>query len=157
MKGRKRLPTKTKELKGTLQPCRANKKEPKVAIMKPDCPEWLPEEAREFYHEISDMLKDMNIIGKADKTMLSLFANTYMEWRQANDFLKERKATSYTTISTAGDKIYKAYPEVAMRSDAARRLQSLASEFGLSPASRSKVSTLDQEDEDPMAKLLGNS
>ena len=156
MAGRKRKPTKQKELSGTLQPCRTNKKEPKLSIEKPLVPDWLPDYAQEFWHEISDLLIKMDVLTKADRTALALFANTYAEYRKADAFLQEH-GFSYETTNTQGDKMHRAYPEQAIRSDSHRRLMSLMSEFGMTPASRSKVSSGSGAEEDPFEVYMKNA
>jgi phage terminase small subunit len=53
-----------------------------------------------------------------------------------------------------GDTMYRARPEVAMRSNAMKRAQSLRAELGIGPASKSKVSAQTQDEENPF-KALG--
>lgn len=60
---------------------------------------------------------------------------------------------TYTTTATSGDKLVRGRPEVGMRNEAMRHAQSLLSEFGLGPASRSKVSATPEREENPFAAL----
>jgi len=74
------------------------------------------------------------------------------DWLSARDEITAAGGETYVT--EAG--LIKAHPAVAMRNDAARRLQSLLAEFGMTPSSRSKVSAKDEDGKaDPAAKYFG--
>jgi P27 family predicted phage terminase small subunit len=60
---------------------------------------------------------------------------------------------TYSTTATSGDKLMRARPEVALRNEAMRHAQSLLSEFGLTPAARSKVSAGRPKETNPFAAL----
>lgn len=60
---------------------------------------------------------------------------------------------TYTTTTQMGDTMYRARPEVAMRSDAMRRAQQLRSELGLGPASKSKVSAGKKHEANPYEEI----
>jgi len=63
------------------------------------------------------------------------------------------KGPSYQTRSVTGQKIIKARPEVAMRSEAARHLQSLLTEFGLSPSAATKIVVPRRQKKNPFKAL----
>jgi len=91
----------------------------------------------------------------ADELALEQCVEAYADWRQAMEIIAA-EGTHYETTSQSGGTMIRAHPAVAMRSDAARRFQSLMSEFGLTPASRSKVSAQGGEGEvdDPASKYF---
>lgn len=92
-------------------------------------------------------------IASADHTdMLSLAATRYDEVLECTAVLEDLGRV-YTTVMISGSVQFKARPEVAMRNDAMRHLQSLLAEFGLSPASVSKVSAPPGERENPFAEF----
>lgn len=151
--GPKALPTAMKILKGTDQPCRINKKEPKLAVERSLVPEWLSERGQEAYRQLSDVLVSMNVLTKADRMALELLCDAYADYREAKDYLKGKGTTTYETATESGV-IFRAYPQVGMVSDAYKRIRSMMTEFGLTPASRSKVSAQGEEQKDPLGEYM---
>ncbi|MBC7155627.1 MAG: P27 family phage terminase small subunit [Rhodobacteraceae bacterium] len=77
-----------------------------------------------------------------------LLCKTLCEWIEAGRTIAQHGAT-YECQTEAGAVMYRAHPAVAQRNDAARRVQSLLSEFGLTPAARAKVQGLPDLHDDP--------
>lgn len=65
----------------------------------------------------------------------------------------EDLGATYQTTTANGDVMYRRRPEVAMRSDAMKRAQSLRAELGLGPVSISKVSAKPPAEENPFLTL----
>jgi P27 family predicted phage terminase small subunit len=145
-------PTEFKKLKGTLQKCRTNKHEPKVKVMKTSAPAWLSPTAKEAYQELSELLVDMKVLAASDRTALAMLCDAYAEYREARDFIKEKGMTYITT--SEGGAMHRAYPQVAIASDAYKRVRSMMTEFGLTPSSRSKVAAQGEEVKDPFEEFL---
>jgi P27 family predicted phage terminase small subunit len=151
--GPKSEPTAMKVLKGTARPDRVNKKEPKLSVERPLVPKWLSEQAKDSYRELSEILVGMAVLTKADRTALEMLCDAYGEYRQARAYIQEHGLT-YETTGKDGTTMYRAYPQVAIASDAYKRIRSMMTEFGLTPASRSKVAAQGEEQEDPLAKYM---
>ena len=138
MKGRKTLPTNLKVIKGTYRPCRDDKKNTKGSgdsVMVP--PEYLSARAKEVFNGLYLKIDSLKYSESSHSDMLGLLAMTLEEIEILSETLNGEM--SYKTISVTGEEVHKARPEVKLRSDAARRAQSLLAEFGLSSASSSKV------------------
>lgn len=150
--GRKRKPDHLKVVAGTDQPCRMNPDAPKPSAVLPVPPEWLSERAAEWFNKTVAILVGMGIASSDHVDMLSLAATRYDEILDCTAVLEDLGRT-YTTVNMAGAVVPKARPEVAMRNEAMRHMQSLLSEFGLSPASVSKVSAPPGDREDPFAEF----
>jgi P27 family predicted phage terminase small subunit len=151
--GPKALPTQMKVLKGTAQPCRVNKKEPKLAVERSMVPKWLSKRAQEAYIDLSDILVGMQVLTKADRTALEMLCDAYAEYRQAREYI-EQHGMSYEVNTKDGSVLHKVYPQVAIGSDAYKRVRSMMTEFGLTPASRGKVSAQGEQADDPMQGIL---
>lgn len=151
--GRKRIPDHLKVVRGTDRPDRVNHSAPAPKVVRPPMPAKLSRKAKENWDRFCDVLESMGVLTVADEFALEQLVEVYAEWRTYTDIVAKEK-THYETESVSGGKIIRAHPVVAMRSDAARRFQSLMSEFGLTPASRSKVSVADKGEkaDDPAAK-----
>ncbi|MEI4261031.1 phage terminase small subunit P27 family [Roseovarius sp. D0-M9] len=104
-------------------------------------PAFMSDRASQHWPELARLLADMNVLGDGDKIALGLLCETLAEYLDARDTVETEGAT-YRAETEAGAVMYRAHPAVAQRNDAARRVQSLLSEFGLTPSARAKVSGL---------------
>lgn len=150
--GRKRIPDHLKVVKGTAQPCRMNPNAPAPSADLPEPPEWLSERAAEWFRQTVAILDGMGIASADHRDMLSLAASRYDEILDCTAVIEDLGRT-YTVVMVSGSISFKARPEVAMRNESMRHLQSLLAEFGLSPASVSKVSAPPGERENPFAEF----
>ncbi|AWM34190.1 phage terminase small subunit P27 family [Hymenobacter nivis] len=152
--GRPLKPTALKRLGGTLQLCRTNAHEPVSAVLLPTPPAWLSDKARQYWAEIGAVLLDMKLCTVADGPALQLLTETLAEWAEARQAV-HTKGLVYETKMVTGDIMQRPVPEVAIASDAMKRSLRMLAEFGLTPASRGKVSALGDDDGlDPFAQML---
>lgn len=136
-KGRKKTPANLKVLKGTYRKDRDNETTGSGSpVMVP--PYFLSCRAKEIFNGLYQKIKAMSYSDNSHSDMLGLLALTLEEVELLTETLKD-KSLSYETISTAGEKVHKARPEVKQRADAIRRSQSLLSEFGLSATAQGKI------------------
>ncbi len=153
--GRKAQPTRLKVLHGSKKAKRQAKIEPVGELGEPERPHWLGPVAVEVWSELAPMLDRMRVLSVSDRIGLEMLSAVYAEWRAAHDVIEKGSATQ-TITTPAGDRKEIAHPAVAQRSDAFRRLHSLVSEFGLTPASRTKLRSTDKpEARDPLEELIG--
>jgi len=166
--GRPRKPTSLKALKGTLQPCRENKKEPKPKVELPEIPETLKGMDGGAWENLGRKLEAMKVISGMDQMAFELLCGVYAEYIGARrplwvedvanpgKFIYEPMyEVSITNKDGSTSEYMKARPEVAIVSDAWRRLEKMLSNFGLTPSSRSKIQTIDNNDknENPFDKI----
>lgn len=152
--GRPNTPSRLKKLAGTDQPSRMNPNEPVPEVALPMMPDWLSDKAQQYWEQIGDVLLNMKLVSVGDGPALMMLCDVLAEWVEARQFVLENGST-YTTLSENGSEMHRAYPQVAMASDAWRRAMSMLSQFGLTPSSRSKVSALGGEQGvDPFAEML---
>lgn len=151
--GRPRTPTHLKLVKGTAQPCRTNKREPKPEKARPSAPAHLSDKARETWGYVSGLVERMGVLTGADGLALEGLCESYAELLAARAALKAHGTLSYETTSATGGMMVRAYPEVAMVADADRRFRMWLSAFGLSPSDRSRVSAGEPDTKNPFADL----
>jgi len=125
-------------IKGTFRHDRANSQAPEVDPDAPKSPTWLPTEAGEYFGILKERLDALNLASKSHTEMLAMAAQRLAEIDYLNQQIRE-EGHSYKTTNTQGDVSYKPHPAVGQRNEAMRHLQALLAEFGLSPASVSKV------------------
>lgn len=151
-KGRKPTPSHLKVVRGTNRADRENRNEPTPDRARPSAPEHMSDRGREAWGYVVGILDRMGILTEADALAVELLCEARADWLSARDEIREGGGETYVTEGG----LIKAHPAVAMRNDAARRMQSLLAEFGMSPSSRSKVQAKDQDDkEDPAAAYFG--
>ena len=117
-KGRKKTPTRLKELQGTLEKSRTLENEMTVELCPaaPPPPEWLSELAKEAYcNAIALHIETEQML--RDKGRIQVFKN-------ADGSLKHMQAVPYQKIAN----------------DALDRALKLATQFGLTPTSRTSIS-----------------
>lgn len=137
-KGRKPKNDQIKIVQGTFRPCRANKNVPDADQTGMAAPSWLPADCLEHFLVIKERIGVYNLDSASWTETAALIAMRVREIEDCNAIIEEEGRT-YEAISTSGDKLFKAHPIVAQKNEAMRHLQSLLSEFGLTPAAVSKI------------------
>ena len=137
------LPTHLKVLRGTARPDRINKREPKAPSKTPRCPDWLSDEAKVVWKRTVKQLKEMGILSDTDGDLLATYANAVVTYQKATVIVdasgilvKGRRDTVVTN------------PAVRIQRDTAQLVRQLGAEFGLSPASRTRIQAEKPHDTD---------
>lgn len=95
----------------------------------------------------------MGVLTLADEYALEILCSVYARIRDLQKAVKGYKGTTYQTSNTAGEVMYRAYPEVSQLEKAESLFRSYLTEFGLTPSARSKIETSNKpEGEDPLDK-----
>lgn len=146
-----RKPTALKVLHGTNRKDRANPAEPKAGMLRADAPppDWLSERGREAWTDLLPLLRGMKVATVADPTALALLCDALAEYVEARSVVAEQGAIYWTRGKV---EMQRTHPAVAIAQDAWRRAKTMLSEFGLTPAARSRVSSASGEEQDPLAK-----
>jgi P27 family predicted phage terminase small subunit len=140
MAGRKRTPTSIKEAKGTQRKSRRNPAEPQVIPEEPIL-DWQTDdpEVVAWYERFKGYLRGENRLSKSHETILWLAARRAWEI-QLLDLEIFDNGRTYVAENRHGE-VLKSNPAVGQKNEAERHLHSLLSELGLTPASKSKVSS----------------
>lgn len=155
-RGRKKKPDKFKVLEGTFRADRANPFTPGEDSAGMMVPPWLPVDALEHFITIKDRLAVYKLDSASWTEAAALIAMRINEIEVCNRVI-ETEGRTYTSetimekpvIGTDGEPYYpvkrmvKGHPIVAQKNEAMRHLQSLLSEFGLTPAAIAKVGKKD--------------
>lgn len=135
MAGRKVLPIAIKKAKGTYQACR-DKGAPDVSNKKPVPPSWLTPRAKQIFHLLSKRLGDR---ATATYTEVQALCASRMDEVERFDKILNEASYVYITANSFGDQVMRPRPEVAMRKEAMRHVQSLLAELGLTATAAHKV------------------
>jgi len=133
-RGAKPLPTKIKALRGTLRKHRANANEPKAQPGMPACPAELGIIAKREWRRISRHLSAMGLLTTADRAALALYCDAYGRWLEAIKALQQ-----YGVVIKSPNGYPVQSPYVAIANKAGEQVRLLLGEFGMSPASRTRV------------------
>jgi P27 family predicted phage terminase small subunit len=151
--GRKTKPTALKLVQDTQRSSRANPAEPSLPVAMPKAPETLSQRAKESWDLFAPQLVAMGVLTEADFSALELLCETRAEWLDASDEIDAHGRAVYESVDeNSGKLMIRTHPSVTQRADAARRMQSLLSDFGLSPSSRAKVGRANTGSKDDPSK-----
>jgi P27 family predicted phage terminase small subunit len=154
MRGRPRKPTALHVIEGTYRSDRANKSEPTPRRKRPPCPPHLRAEAKAAWRRYAALLDRIGVLTEADAAALSALCEATVDLATAREALAARGGLTYENVTAAGGVTHRAYPEVAMVTDAERRVRSWLAAFGLTPADRARVSKAEKASNDPTDKFF---
>lgn len=149
-KGRKPIPDALKLVKGTARVDRINPAAPAPAKEGILAPAMLPEAALPHFETITARLTAIGLNSASFTETVTMAALRMHQIDKFTSFISA-EGESYETHTVQGGRMVRAYPEVAMLSEAMRHLHSLLTEMGLTPAAIGKVGA--KEAEKPKSKF----
>ena len=111
---------------------------PSIAPIIPDKPDFLDGEASAEWDRVAGELADLDYLERCDRAALAMYCCAFARWREAEEALT-RSATLLTATKTGY--VYP-NPLIAIANNAMRTAVSLAQEFGMTPAMRSRMKRL---------------
>lgn len=150
-RGRKPKPTAIKVLEGNPGKRPINKNEPKPDKRAPKCPAWLEAEAKKEWRRMSKTLEAIGVLTQVDASAFAGYCQAYARWKEAEEFLSK-----HGTIFKTPSGYIQQVPQVSIAQTYLKIMKDFCSEFGLTPAARSRisVSTAEGSYEDPMEDIL---
>src|ERR1044071_6224765 len=136
MRGRRPKPTRLKVLTGNPGKRQLNADEPMPEIAIPECPMELGPVARKEWDRMAPQLAALRMLTHLDRAALAAYCGAYGMWADATENIQK-----YGTMvkSPTGYPVQSPYVSIANRQ--AEIMMRIASEFGFTPASRSRIST----------------
>ena len=91
-KGRKKLPTKIKDMQGTSVPCRTLENEMQVDVVSnvPEAPEWLSEIGKEEWKKVSEQLFNIGMLHKVDLQLIAAYCNEMSLYIETETMLRNK-------------------------------------------------------------------
>ena len=149
-------PTVLKLLAGNPGKRPISDREPKPPAGIPRHPDWLSDEARRVWRRLAPQLKAMKVLTLADRDALAAYCHTYARWREAETFLSKHGLTYPIRDEKGNVRCLQQFPQVAIARNLLLVLRAYQQEFGLTPASRSRVQVPHGEQEEDRARgILG--
>lgn len=147
--GRKPKPTYLKLLEGNPGHRPLNKNEPKPPPATPRCPRHLSAEARREWSRVTPLLATLGLLTRIDRAALAMYCEAWGRWVEAEDALKK-----YGVMVKSPNGFPMQSPYLAVANMAMQQMRGLLTEFGMSPASRTRLSVQEQTDEDAEFEAL---
>ena len=116
-------------------------------------PDWLCPEAVKTWNRLCPMLVKLGILAESDVFAFALLCDAHARYLEASKLVKENGVT-YETTGTNGQHALKQNPATTIAAAERKALLSLLTEFGMTPASRSKVSIKAPRASDEMEEFL---
>ena len=136
MRGRKPIPTAIKLANGNPGKRPLNCREPQPVTAIPTCPAHLMPTAKAEWKRLTHYLHDLGIISELDRAVLAAYCQAYGRWVEAERRLKETPPLLKTPAGYVQPS-----PWLAIANKNLELMHKFMSELGLSPVSRSRVST----------------
>jgi P27 family predicted phage terminase small subunit len=135
MRGRRPKPTRLKVLTGNPGKRPLNEGEPMPELSIPDCPPELGPVAQCEWRRLVGELAKLRLLTNLDRAALAAYCGAYALWAEATEAIQKYGAM---VKSPTGYPIQSPYVSIANRQ--AEIMMRIASEFGFTPASRSRIS-----------------
>lgn len=117
------------------------------------CPDWLNAAAKAEWRRVAPELERLGLLTRLDRAVLAGYCEAYARWAEATKFIHENGQHYMTPKGQL-----RQWPQVETAKQAEQAMRSFASEFGLTPNSRAKLSVeAREEEEDEFEKFLRRS
>lgn len=156
--GHNRKPTAVKELQGNAGHRKLNADEPRPDLGVPEKPKGMPRAASREWDRIVPALLKLGVLTIVDGKALAAYCDAYAYWEQARkDMDSHGLVVEEPILNKEGDEIgtkLKANPAVSIYATMGKLMKSFLVEFGLTPASRSKLKIEKPKPVDPMDEFM---
>jgi len=148
-------PTALRVLQGNPGKRPINSREPKPRSGTPRCPSWLDAEAKRCWQRLVPELEAMGVLTGIDGDALANYCDTWSRWKRAVLFLQNNGDVYTIKDETGKVKYVQQLPQVAIARNLLSALNRYQQEFGLTPASRSRLVIEDRGPTLGVAEFLG--
>ena len=141
-KGRKKTPTKIKEMQGTLEKSRTIENEMVVDLVAelPTAPEWLSEIGKEEWNKVTTQLFNLEMLYSVDLRLVEAYCNEIALYIECEMKLREENRIDEFKNSQGDLLRRQANPLIKIKNDALNNSLKLATQFGLTPVARASIS-----------------
>ena len=142
-------PTAIKELSGNPGKRAQPPNEPKPAIKLPAPTRWLSDDGRAEYRRVGRLLVKIRVMTEADQVALAAYAQNYVMWVNA---MREIATDGLVQTQPSGRVIVSPMFEVMKHAE--RDMRRYLLEFGMTPASRTRVQAQTEDEGDEFDRFL---
>lgn len=140
-RGRKKIPTKIKELQGTLKSERKLENEMLVSLVAaiPGAPKWLSDIGKKEWTKVCVELYNKQMLHKIDLRLLEAYCNAISLHIETEIYLRENGRIQEFKNPDGTVKHTQAVPYQKIANDALDRALKIATQFGFTPSARSSI------------------
>lgn len=151
-RGRKPKPTAVKILEGNPGKRALNEREPSPEKKAPSCPKWLEKEAKKEWRRLASKMEQIGILTEVDMAAFAGYCQCYSRWKENEEFISKNGSLVRTPSG-----YWMQVPQVSIAQQYMKQMERFAEQFGLTPASRSRLIADDGSTgkTDEMDQLLG--
>ena len=141
-KGRKKLPSKLKQIQGTERNCRVIENEMQVDVLSemPTAPSWLSEIGKNEWDKVTQQLYHLQMLHSVDLKLIEAYCNEIALYIECEMKLREENRIDEFKNSQGDLLRRQANPLIKMKNDALNNSLKLATQFGLTPVARASIS-----------------
>tara|TARA_R110002167_G_scaffold359476_1_gene576239 strand:- start:245 stop:718 length:474 start_codon:yes stop_codon:yes gene_type:complete len=141
-KGRKKLPTKIKEIQGSINSSREIKNEMQVSALSelPPAPNWLTPLAQNEWCNVTNELLSIGMLHKIDLILLAAYVNAISLHIEMEQILMEKGRVNHYYNEDGSLRHSQCKPEVKISNDSLANALKIAVQFGFTPSSRGSIS-----------------
>lgn len=150
--GRNAKPTALKKLQGNPGKRRLNKAEPRPRPGIPNMPPFMPAAAQTEWKRLTPILEKMGVLTAADGAALAAYCKLHAQILQAEAAIQKFGIITAQVDQATGVAVLKKNPAVTVKAESLRLVKAFLLEFGLTPASRSKLTVAEGRDLQPDVK-----
>ena len=143
MTGRPKIPTEIKKARGTLRKCREleNPMQVKKIETLPAAPEWLSEIGQEQFDIVVNQLNSLGMLYEVDLKLIEAYSNAMALHIESEQQLRQvGRIQVYRDNETGDIKHSQITPLQTISKQALESALKFATQFGLTPSARSKIS-----------------
>lgn len=154
--GRKKKPTKLKVLHGTKRDDRDNPEAPEAeTIVSAPPPDHFDSYTKKVWYDTSRVLSNWGLLEKVSLSQLQTYCYAAGKIQKLQEVIEE-EGEIIEQITERGHGLKKVpHPANALINQYANIMVKIGSEFGFTPAMRSKVSVKPKKEKDELEKLMG--
>tara|TARA_Y100001972_G_scaffold43388_1_gene53362 strand:- start:1536 stop:2009 length:474 start_codon:yes stop_codon:yes gene_type:complete len=148
MRGRKKTPTKLKELKGSLRKCRevSNEMQTTNVVSMPKAPSFLNQQGADEWDLVTNELANIKMLHLTDLSILAAYCNEIGIYRSIAQEL-QGNFTEQTVDKDGRLRSSKIAPKYKVMQNALHNAMKIATQFGFTPSSRASLSMPEQDEE----------
>ena len=141
-KGRKKLPTKIKEIQGSINSSREIKNEMQVSALSelPQAPTWLNPLAKHEWGNVTNELLSIGMLHQIDLILLAAYVNAISLHIEMEKYLMEKGRVNHYYNEDGSLRHSQCKPEVKISNDSLANALKIAVQFGFTPSSRGSIS-----------------
>jgi len=118
---------------------------------RPRCPNWLSKEAKKQWRQLVKELEKLGLLSSVDWRAMARYCHVWADWCELEQWIAEHGRVCPVKDKDGNTTRLAAWPQTKLAADRLQQLSRLEAEFGLTPSSRSRITTPKKKaDEDPV-------